>query len=351
MTEDIIFSREGVAGRVLLNRPKVLNVLTHEMILKLQAQLNLWAPDDNVKLIIIEGVGEKAFCAGGDIRALYNSRPKNEEFCASFFADEYRLNMGIKSYPKPYISIMDGIVMGGGVGVSVPGSFRIATERTRCAMPETGIGLFPDVGATYFLSRAPHYSGIYLGLTGDRMNAADAIYTGFADKSVSYDCVPELTSLLCNHDYGPNLVEEINTLIKPYAFDPGPAALKTLGKHNLDVFSEDSVEQIITGLEALGSDWSTQTLTTLRQKSPTSLKVTLKAINRARDLTFNSCMAQEYRIVLQIMKGNDIYEGTRALIIEKDGQPEWQPTSLEYVSTSLVDRHFQSLGEMELCEV
>ena len=154
MTDDIIFSREGVAGRILLNRPKVLNVLTHEMILKLQAQLNLWAPDDNVKLIIIEGVGEKAFCAGGDIRALYNSRLKNEEFCASFFADEYRLNMGIKSYPKPYISIMDGIVMGGGVGVSVPGSFRIATERTRCAMPETGIGLFPDVGGTYFLSRA-----------------------------------------------------------------------------------------------------------------------------------------------------------------------------------------------------
>ena len=157
--------------------------------------------------------------------------------------------------------------------------------------------------------------------------------------------------MLCNHDYGPNLAEEINTLIRPYEFDPGPAALKTLGKHNLDVFAEESVEQIITGLEALGSDWSTQTLTTLRQKSPTSLKVTLKAINRARDLTFNACMAQEYRMVLQIMKGDDFYEGTRALIIEKDGQPDWQPTSLEHVSTDVVDRHFQSLGKMELGEI
>ena len=348
MSEDIVFSRDGVAGRILLNRPEVLNALNHGMIVKLQAQLNIWEADDAVRIIIIEGVGEKAFCAGGDIRALYDSRPDNEKFCASFFADEYRLNMCIKSYSKPYISIMDGIVMGGGVGVSVSGSIRIATENTRCAMPETGIGFFPDVGGTYYLSCAPNNSGVYLGLTGNRMKAADAIYTGFADKSVSSNCLSELTSVLCNFDYSANIAQEINALIKPYEMDPGPAALKTLGMQNLDVFSKTSVEEICTELDKLRSDWSAQTLENLRQKSPSSLKVTLKAINSARELTFNECMAQEYRIALKMMKGNDIYEGIRALIIEKDGQPDWQPNSLESISKCFVDSHFQSLGEMEL---
>ena len=348
MSEDIVFSLDGVAGRILLNRPEVLNALNHDMIVKLQVQLNMWEADDNVKIIIIEGIGEKAFCAGGDIRALYDSKPDNEEFCATFFADEYRLNMYIKSYSKPFISIMDGIVMGGGVGLSVPGSIRITTENTRCAMPETGIGFFPDVGGTYYLSRAPNKSGVYLGLTGNRMQAADTIYTGFSDKSVASKYLSELTSNLCNHDYSQKIGHEINTLIKPYEMDPGPATLKTLGRQNLDVFSKSSVEEIFAELEKLGSDWSIQTLENLRQKSSASLKVTLKAINSARELSFNECMAQEYRIALQMMKGNDVYEGIRALIIEKDGQPNWHPSSLELVTNEFVDSHFQSLGEMEL---
>lgn len=348
MPGDILFSREGAAGRVLLNRPQALNALTHDMIVELHAHLKVWATDESVKLVIIEGAGEKAFCAGGDIRALYETRPGNEEYVIRFFADEYRLNMDIKSYPKPYVSIMDGIVMGGGVGVAVPGRRRIVTERTRCAMPETGIGLFPDVGGTYFLSRAPDNIGIYLGLTGERMNAANAIYAGFADCVVSSESLPELLATLCTHSYGADALAEIDHLIEPYELDPGPASLKLLSADVADLFSKDSMEQIIAGLEGPDTEWSKQTLTTLNQKSPTSLKVTLRAINLARELNFDECMSQEYRIVLQIMKGNDIYEGTRALIIDKDGYPKWQPASLAQISDDFVDAHFKFLDELEL---
>ena len=348
MSEEILFSREGSAGRILLNRPKVLNALTQKMIVELHEQLEVWAFDDLVKFIIIEGAGEKAFCAGGDIRALYDSRPNNDEFVRRFFADEYRLNMAIKAYPKPYIAIMDGIVMGGGVGVSVPGLRRIVTERTRCAMPETGIGLFPDVGGTFYLSRAPDYTGVYLGLTGEQMNAANTIYADFADLLVSSDRLPSLLTEICGRDYSGDVLAEIDHLIKSYEKTPSPADLSSMSSAISDVFSKDTIEQITTGLKERGTEWSSRTLATLKQKSPTSLKVTLKAINTARELTFNDSMAQEYRIVLQVMKGRDIYEGTRALIVEKDGQPNWQPALLELVTDDIVDAHFRLLGDLEL---
>jgi len=348
MAKDILISRDGAAGRIVLNRPQVLNALTHEMTVELHAQLKAWAIDDLVKLVIIEGAGEKAFCAGGDIRALYHSRPANEDFVRQFFADEYRLNMTIKSYPKPYVAIMDGIVMGGGVGVSVPGRRRIATERTICAMPETGIGLFPDVGGTYFLSRAPEYAGIYLGLTGERMNAANAIHAGFADCMVPSADLPGLLAALCEYDYGADVLAGIDQLIGADEIDPGPASLASLAEDQSEIFSRKSMEQIIAGLTELNSEWSNRTIATLNQKSPTSLKVTLQAMNSARALNFNACMAQEYRIVLQIMKGGDIYEGIRALLVDKDGQPRWQPNSLEQVTHQSIDAHFQHLGELEL---
>ena len=348
MSEEILFSRDGPAGRILLNRPKVLNALSHHMIIALHEQLKSWADDTLIKFILIEGVGEKAFCAGGDIRALYESGPNNEEFVTRFFSDEYRLNMAIKAYPKPYIAIMDGVVMGGGVGVSVPGLRRIVTERTRCAMPETGIGMFPDVGGTYFLSRAPDHVGVYLGLTGEQMNAANTIYTGFADRLVYSDKLPDLLAEMCRRDYEGDTLAQIDNLLKSYEVEPVSADLRFMSSLISDIFSKGSVEEITCGLEEQDSDWSNRTLAILKQKSPTSLKVTLKAINLARGLTFDECMAQEYRIVLQIMKGRDFYEGTRALIIEKDGQPNWKPAQLGYITDEIVEAHFQHSGELEL---
>jgi len=341
---DILFSRDGAAGRILLNRPKSLNAITHDMVVALQAQLSEWAIDGSVKLVIIEGAGDKAFCAGGDIRDIYDTRGDNDDFVKRFFTDEYRMNMFIKSYPKPYIAIMDGIVMGGGVGVSVAGSKRIVTERTRCAMPETGIGLFPDVGGTYYLSRSPGNAGVYLGLTGERMKAADAIHAGFADCNVASEKVTEMLAGLCAGEYNQDPYGDVDKIVKPFQIDPGPVSLDSVD----DAFSLDSLEDIISALKALKSDWGNQTLATLNQKSPTALMVTLRAIQSARELSFNDSMAQEYRMVLQTMKGDDIYEGIRALLIDKDGQPQWRPETLDQVTDDRVDAHFQQLGDEEL---
>ena len=256
--------------------------------------------------------------------------------------------MAIKSYPQPYIAIMDGVVIGGGVGISVPGLRRVVTERTRCAMPETGIGMFPDVGGTYFLSRAPDHVGVYLGLTGEQMNAANTIYSGFADRLVYSDSLPDLLAEMCRRDYESDTLAQVDNLLKSYEVEPAPADLRSVSTLISDIFSKGSMELITCGLEEQNSDWSNRTLAILKHKSPTSLKVTLKAINMARGLTFDECMAQEYRIVLQIMKGRDFYEGTRALIIEKDGQPDWQPAQLEDITDENVEAHFQLLGELEL---
>ncbi len=348
MTEDILFSRDGSAGRIILNRPHALNALTCEMVDELHAQLKAWEDDDHIKFVLLEGAGEKAFCAGGDIRALYDAGPENNEFSTRFFGDEYRLNLAIKSYPKPYISIMDGIVMGGGVGISVPGSRRIVTEKTRCAMPETSIGLFPDVGGTYFLSRAPDNIGIYLGLTGDRMDAANCIYAGFADGMAPSKNIPELTAALCSADYGPDVLAGIDSIIQSFKMDPGPASLATLNTEMPGLFAQASVTRIFADLEALATEKSLKILESLKKKSPTSLKVTLHGVRLARDMNFADCICQEYRIIMRIIKHGDFYEGTRAIIIEKDGAPKWRPATLDQVSDAQVESYFESLGDLEL---
>ena len=348
MSTDIIFSREGNAGRVLLNRPKVLNALNHKMIIQLKNKLESWSKDNSIKLVIIEGAGEKALCAGGDIRALYDSRPNNQQFVARFYADEYLLNMTIKSFPKPYVSVMDGIVMGGGVGVTVPGSHRIVTERTICAMPETGIGLIPDVGSTYFLARAPKHIGTYIGLTGTKMNASDTIYAGFADHTVQSKSLPTLLEELSHGNYENDIESEINSIISSYKTIMEPSKLEPLSFFISNIFSNNSIEKIITGLKNHDSKWSRETLDTLNKKSPTSLKLSLRAIKGAEKLCFNDCIKIEYRVVLNIMKGSDIYEGIRALIVEKDNRPQWQPNSLEDVTDNIVNDHFQLFTEEEL---
>lgn len=348
MTEDILFSRDGSAGRIVLNRPQALNALTYEMVVELHAQLRAWENDDSIKFVLLEGAGDKAFCAGGDIRALYDAGPDNSEYSTKFFGNEYRLNLAIKSYPKPYVSMMDGIVMGGGVGLSVPGRRRIVTEKTRCAMPETSIGIFPDVGGTYFLSRAPDNIGAYLGLTGDRMDAANCIYAGFADCMVPSDQLPELTAALCGAEFGSDVLAEIDALIQSFKRDPGPASLATLTTEMPGVFANASMMQIFTDLEELATEKSLKTLKSLKQKSPTSLKVTLQALRSAGDMNFAECISQEYRIIMRIIKNADFFEGARAIVIEKDGAPKWQPATLDQVSDDHVESYFETLGDLEL---
>jgi len=349
-SEDILFERRGAAGHVLLNRPKALNTLTYEMCTALHAQLDLWAADDTVRLVILEGAGEKAFCAGGDIRKLYDICRGGGAYPAMFFADEYRLNAAIKAYPKPYIAIMDGIVMGGGVGVSVPGSHRVLTERTMCAMPETAIGFFPDVGGNWFLARTPQFAGIYLGLTGARMNAADAIYAGFGDCMVPSDKGANVVTALCEHQYSGDAHGDVDAILDQFTADPGMNSLQAIAEDVIKpIFSLDRLEDMLAALDSLGTDFGGKTASTIRRHSPVALKVTRAAIRKAYKMEFNEVLEMEYRLAMRFMGAQDFYEGVRAAVIDKDRAPKWLPAKLEDVSDETVSGYFKRLApEKEL---
>jgi len=338
---EVLFSRDGVAGIITLNRPKALNALTLNMVRLIHPQLRAWAADEAVKLVIIEAAGEKAFSAGGDIRALYDWGRAGDPRVIDFYREEYRLNHYIKHYPKPYIALMSGIDMGGGVGVSVNGSYRVATERLTFAMPETGIGLFPDVGGTYFLPRCPGAVGMYLGLTGERLKAADAIYAGIADIFVPSAHLAALKSHLAA---GKNF--EIS--IRMFSTDAGEAPLMAhralIDRH----FLKATMAEIIASLEADGGEWAAKVLATLASKSPTSLLVTHRQITAGASLDFAEAMKLEFRLTNRFMRGHDFYEGVRAIIIDKDQSPHWRPATLAGVRASDADAYFASLGEDEL---
>ncbi|RMF10043.1 MAG: enoyl-CoA hydratase/isomerase family protein [Alphaproteobacteria bacterium] len=343
---EIIFSVEGGIGHVLLNRPKALNALTHGMCTALHAQLDAWGADDSVEAVVIEGAGEKGFCAGGDIRAIHDSGKAGTDYWRRFFSDEYRLNAAIFHYQKPYIALIDGIVMGGGVGVSEHGTHRIATERTLYAMPETGIGLIPDVGGSYFLPRLPDHLGLYLGLTGARLKAADCIHAGVADAFIPSDRLEAFKAeLRATHIAD---VDDVDRIIEKYKTDPGEASLSQVQDEIARCFAGHTVEEIIEALDESGSEWATRTAKTLATKSPTSLKLTFRQIHEGAGLDFNDGMRMEYRVVSRIMKGNDFYEGVRAVIIDKDNAPKWQPDRLDAVTDEMVDSYFASLGDDEL---
>lgn len=338
---EVLFSRQGSAGVITLNRPKVLNALTLGMIRLIHPQLEAWAADPAVKLVIIEGAGDRAFCAGGDIRALHDWGKAGDPNVIRLYYEEYRLNTYIKRYPKPYIALMDGINMGGGVGLSVHGSVRVATERLLFAMPETGIGLFPDVGGTYFLPRCPGEVGMFLGLTGERLKAADAIYAGIAD---AYVPSAKLETLKARLGAG----EAVDAVLKDIAEDPGAATLApqraAIDRH----FARGSVAEIVASLEAEGGEWAAKVASTLATKSPTSLLVTYRQMREGAKLDFEECMKLEFRLTNRFMRGHDFYEGVRAIIIDKDQKPKWVPASIGEVPAAEVDRYFSSLGNEEL---
>ncbi len=342
---EVVCEKQGEAGLITLNRPRALNALNLTMVREMRRALDMWEQDPAVTRVVVQGAGEKAFCAGGDIRQLTEDlKAGKREEALAFWREEYQLNIRIKRYPKPYISLIDGIVMGGGVGVSLHGSHRVAGERYLFAMPEVGIGFFPDVGATYALPRLPGQTGMYLALTGERVKRADAVMLGLATHSVASESIPGLREALIAG-------EPVEEALSRAAADPGPAPL---GAHRgvIDAcFSEESVAAILQRLDKAaeqGSDFAAKTAAGMRAKSPTSMNLAFEQVRRGAALDFEDAMKVEFRIVSRIGDGHDFYEGVRAVIIDKDNQPRWQPASLEELDPVVIERHFASLGEREL---
>jgi len=340
--DEILFERRGAAGLITLNRPQALNAVNHGMVVALAARLEEWASDPRVTRVIIRAAGERAFSAGGDIRALYElGRAGRQSDMLPFWWDEYRLNSFIKHYPKPYVALIDGIVMGGGVGISVHGSHRVAGEKFQFAMPEVGIGFFPDVGATWFLPRLPGEIGAYCALTGERLRAADALAAGIATHHIAAARFPDLIDALAG-------TVSVDAVLAAFADAPGEGALLPLRRIIDQVFAADRVEDILAALDSVdgpNTEWGAKTAALMRAKSPTSLKVALAQVRRGAQWAFSDCMRAEFRIVSRIVHGHDFYEGVRATIIDKDNAPRWRPPDLAGVTEQMLEAHFAPLKE------
>ena len=341
--EEVFFEVKESLGLITLNRPKALNALTLSMVRKIHPKLKEWENDSSIKYVLIKAQGEKAFCAGGDIRALHDWGKNNEDEAIGFYREEYTLNQYIKRYPKPYISLVNGIVMGGGVGLSVHGSHRIAGENYSFAMPETGIGLFPDVGGSFFLSRLKYEAGTYLALTGSRIKAADAIFLQTATNFVKSENFSSIINDLSKGERDPG------DIITSYSSSPDEESeFEMISDFSLKNFKGNTIEEIIDNLKNNNSDLATKILSIIGTKSPTSLKVALRSLQLGRKNSFEDCMKMEFRMVNKVMNDHDFYEGVRALIIDKDNKPSWSPKSIEDVEDDFVDEFFHSLTENEL---
>jgi enoyl-CoA hydratase len=339
---EVLFERRGALAVATLNRPEALNALTLGMIRKLGPRLRDWADDPSVAVVLIKGAGDRAFCAGGDLRAFWDSRHGDGRLAGEFFREEYRLNRQIFKFPKPHIAVIDGIVMGGGVGVSVHGRHRVATERTRFAMPETGIGLFPDVGGSYFLPRLPGELGLYLGLTGRRLDAADCLYCGIATHHVEAAGLPALESALAEEASVASADAAVAETLDRASSDPSPCEL-AMDRDAIDrCFAPDSVEGVVAALEAEGTDWAQRTLKRLHACSPTSLKLAFRQIRNGANLDFDAAMAMEFRLSQACLAGHDFLEGIRAVVIDKDMAPVWDPAGLAEVDEAMVAACFEA---------
>ncbi|EDW80905.2 uncharacterized protein Dwil_GK11777 [Drosophila willistoni] len=339
-SSSVLATESSNKGMIIINRPKALNAINLEMVRKIYKHLKKC--EKSKSLLIIKGTGEKAFCAGGDVRALVEAGPTDES--KSFFREEYTTNALIGNYKIPYIAIIDGITMGGGVGLSVHGKYRVATDRTLFAMPETAIGLFPDVGGSYFLPRLQGKLGLYLGLTGYRLRGADAFHAGIATHYCDVNQIPELETALLNcpdADDVPDLLKKFHsTPEKAFTLEP---VLEKINKN----FAADSVEGILENLQADGSDWAKKTLETLCKMSPTSMKVTYRQLELGSQLSLAQCLIMEYRLAVRHLERSDFKEGVRALLIDKDQQPKWQPSTLADVSEEHVQWFFRKLPDTE----
>ena len=339
MTAGIAFAVEGGIGRVELDAPATFNALTREMCIAFRARLLEWADEPAIGAVVVSGAGERAFCAGGDIRALYDSHRAGDGAASTFFWHEYRLDHAVHEFPKPYVALVDGIAMGGGVGISVHGSHRVMTERTTFAMPECGIGLFPDVGATEFLPRAPGELGMYLALTGARLKAADAIHAGIGTHYVPSADLPALVERLAAADLSAGAAS-VDAVLAELAGDPGPVQLSEHARVIDRCFSAPTVPGIVDALEAEDGYFAIETADTLRAMSPTSMLVTHRQLRGGAGLDFESVMRREYRMACAFLAGHDFFEGIRAAVIDKDRKPRWDPARLEDVGEADVERYF-----------
>ena len=335
---EVIVRIEGAVGRLTLNRPQALGALTAGMVALMTRALLAWRRDDAVKAVLIDHQGERGFCAGGDIRFLADSGAVGGEAARKFFFDEYRLNHLLFVYPKPVVVVMDGITMGGGVGLAAPARYRIATERTTFAMPETGIGLFPDVGGGWFLPRLHGATGLWLALTGARLKAAGCAILGIATDVLPSAGLPDFKArLIADPDAVETLLTELET-------DPGRSAMI---EHHDDIdrlFAADTLEAIFENLEADGSAWAEAQLAILQTKSPLSMKTALRQLAAGGGMTdFADNMAMEMRIAARIVVSHDFLEGVRAVIVDKDNNPAWSPTTLDGVTDAMLDAVFAPL--------
>jgi enoyl-CoA hydratase len=339
---ETLVERRGAAGIITLNRPKALNALNQSMVTAIANAIDAWEHDPSVTRIVIKGAGPKAFCAGGDIRALHDMGRAGElDAPGRFWRDEYTLNHRLKTYPKPIVALIDGIVMGGGVGVSFHGSHRVVSEKLMFAMPEVGIGFFPDVGASWFLPRLPDGIGRYLALSGARIGQADAIALGLATDAVPSERMAEVEAALTGDD-------PVDAILAPFRIDPGPAPVLAEAATIRDAFGADNLAAIFARLETLevgGSDFAGKTLAAMRTKSPTTMAVALEQMKRGGSMSFAAVMQMEYRIVRRIAEGHDFYEGVRAVIIDKDNAPRWRPPTVDQIDPAAIARHFAPLPD------
>jgi enoyl-CoA hydratase len=342
---ELLCQKRGNAGIITLNRPQALNALTMTMVRGMAAALDEWEHDPQVTRIVVQGAGEKAFCAGGDIRQLYElGKAGKQDEALTFWREEYILNVRIQNYPKQYICLIDGIVMGGGVGISLHGSHRVAGDKYMFAMPEVGIGFFPDVGATYALPRLPGAAGMYLAVTGERVKRDDALALGLATHGVASAQMPALIDALCEG-------EDPTAVLASFAAAPAPAPIALQRELIDDCFAKTSVAAILAQLEShagSGNTFARKLSDGMKTRSPLSMVLACEQIKRGQKLDFREAMRTEYRIVSRIMHGHDFYEGVRALIIDKDNAPAWKPDVLADVTSEMINAHFAPLGSDEL---
>lgn len=338
MTDDVLIQTQGSIGRIRLNRPKAIHALTKDMCAAVIDALDAWAEDPAIEAILIDHAEGRGFCAGGDIRMLAESGAGDGAAARAFFRTEYRMNHRLFTHAKPVVAFMDGITMGGGVGISQPARFRVATENTKFAMPETGIGLFPDVGGGWYLSRLPGRVGQYLALTGARIDGAEALALGLATHYLPSEALDEAKQRIAADSQAIELIlAELAT--------PAPDAGILAHRDAIDrLFASDKLEEIFAALQADESEWATQQLATLNAKSPQTMKVSLKLLLDGKSMpTFEDEMRQEFAVASKVVQRHDFIEGVRAVIIDKDNAPRWNPATPDEVSDHLIDQIFAPL--------
>lgn len=339
--QDIIFTQEKHVGIITLNRPQALNALSLSMIISFYNQLKIWEKDESICAVVVRASADsKVFCAGGDVRFLYEAGLKKDPKLLQFFQEEYKLNQYIHDYSKPYIALLNGVTMGGGVGISLHGSYSIASQSFSFAMPETAIGFFPDIGASYLLAKCKDNFGIYLGLTGNRLNAADAYSLGLIKYIIDEEYFDNILIDLIEANLKQNSFTQVDKCLSKFPKLQIQSSINLFRDKVASCFGCLSIEELIEKLKDLNDEWAKDILINLSKKSPLSLKVTLRQLLLAKNKKLSECLAMDKCLVKHFMQDKDFYEGVRALLIDKDKSPHWNPSCLDQVTALIVDGYF-----------